>query len=177
MVNLSRVFISLLLAFALPQVIASEKDYKLSSGDVISIKVFSEPDLSFDSIKLTENGSFNYPFIGEIKAQGKTAVQLQNTIKNKLSGDYLINPRVSVSVLEYRQFFISGEVKSPAGYAYQPGLTIRRAIALAGGLTERASERKITIVREADPNKKSVYVDLDDLVMPGDSVNIDQGFF
>jgi len=156
---------------------ASNDQYKLSSGDVISIKVFAEPDLSIEQIKLTDNGTFNYPFVGEIKAKGLTAPELQREITSKLKGDYLVNPRVSVSVLEYRQFFISGEVKNPDGYPFQPGLTIRRAIALAGGMTERASERRITIVREDDPSKTPKYVTLDDLVMPGDSVKIDQGFF
>lgn len=167
-----------LLAIAISTlVVADSKQYKLSSGDVISIKVFAEPDLSIEEIKLTEQGKFTYPFVGEIHAKGLTVLQLQNKIKDKLTGDYLINPRVSVSVLEYRQFFISGEVKEPNGYPYQPGLTIRRAIALAGGMTERASERRITIIRENDPLKNPTYVTLEDLVMPGDSVTIDQGFF
>lgn len=171
-------FLLALMAFVISTfAIADNNQYKLSSGDVISIKVFAEPDLSIEEIKLTEQGKFTYPFVGEINAKGLTALQLQNKIKDTLTGDYLVNPRVSVSVLEYRQFYISGEVKEPNGYPYQPGLTIRRAIALAGGMTERASERRITIIRENDPLKKPNYVTLEDLVMPGDSVTIDQGFF
>lgn len=169
--------ISILLASLATLSSASEDQYQLSSGDVISVKVFAEPELSFEKIKLTENGSLNYPFIGEIQAKGLTAVELQNRITKRLKGDYLVNPRVSVSVLEYRQFFISGEVKNPDGYPYQPGLTVRRAVALAGGLTERASERRMTIIRESDPAKKPLYVNMEDLVMPGDTLTIDQGFF
>lgn len=152
-------------------------DYTLSSGDVISITVFSEDDLSLESIKLDESGSFSYPFIGQVKAEGLTASQLQQKITKALTGDYLVKPRVSVTILEYRQFYISGEVKQPDGYPFQPGLTIRRAIALAGGLTERASERRMTIIRESDASKTPKYVDMEDLVMPGDSITIDQGFF
>jgi len=152
-------------------------DYQLSSGDVISITVFAEPDLSFESLKLNDAGSFSYPFLGEVNAQGLTALQLQNKIAAKLKGDYLVNPKVSVSILEYRQFYISGEVKKPGGYPYQPGLTVRRAAALAGGLTERASERRMTIIREADKNKKPKYVSMEDRVMPGDTITVGQGFF
>ncbi len=156
---------------------ANDIEYPLSSGDIISIKVFAEPDLSIAKIKLTENGGFTYPFIGEIQAKGLTVLQLQNKIKNQLKGSYLVDPRVSVSVLEYRHFFISGEVRSPASYSYQPGLTVRRAIALAGGLKERASERRMTIIRETDPEKNPEYVTMEDFVMPGDIITIDQGFF
>lgn len=171
------VFIAFTFLFSTSAAYASEINYRLSSGDVISITVFAEPDLSFKEIKLTENGGFTYPFIGEIKAKGLTAVELEKTITSKLKGDYLINPKVTVSVLEYRQFYITGEVNEPDGYPYQPGLTVRRAIALAGGLTERASERRMTIVREADPDKTPQYVDMEDIIMPGDTLTIDQGFF
>lgn len=169
----------LLLIFIAPSLLHANSDnnYRLAAGDVLSITVFAEPDLSFSEIKLTENGGFTYPFIGEIKAQGLTAIELEKTITQKLEGDYLVNPKVTVSVLQYRQFFITGEVKDPDGYPYQPGMTVRRAIALAGGLTERASERKMTVVREADKDKSPQYVDMEDFIMPGDTLTIDQGFF
>lgn len=151
--------------------------YQLSSGDVIRISVFGESDLSFDSVRLNESGAFSYPFLGEVIARGLTAQQLESRIREGLLGDYLIDPRVSISVLEYRQFFISGEVRSPGGYAYQPGLTVRRAIALAGGMTDRASQRRITIIREKNASKQPESATMETQVMPGDSINIDQGFF
>ena len=151
--------------------------YKLSSGDIIRITVFGEPDLSIEETRLTDAGTFSYPFVGEVRAQGRTAAELERILVNALSGDFLVDPRVSVSVLEYREFYISGEVKSPGGYKYQPGLNLRRAIALAGGLTERASIRRITVVRDLDPERKPQRVALDEAVMPGDTINIDQGFF
>nr|WP_229732164.1 polysaccharide biosynthesis/export family protein [Pseudomonas sp. N040] len=151
--------------------------YKLASGDVISIRVFGEPDLSVEELRLTDAGSFSYPFIGEVQAKGKTAVEIEQLIVNKLKGDYLVDPRVSVSVLKYREFFISGEVKTPGAYPFQPGLTLRRAVALAGGLTERASEGRITIIRDSNPERTPEPATLDTLVMPGDTITIDQGFF
>lgn len=151
--------------------------YKLASGDVIRINVFGEKDLSFEELRLTDAGTFSYPFIGEVQAKGKTAAEIEQMIIAKLKGDYLVDPRVSVSVLKYREFFISGEVKTPGGYAFQPGLTLRRAVALAGGLTERASDKRITIIRDHDAKRTPERATLDTLVMPGDTITIDQGFF
>ncbi|MBF7730518.1 polysaccharide biosynthesis/export family protein [Pseudomonas sp. N040] len=176
-----RTFLSLMLGmllFASGFVQADgNSSYKLASGDVISIRVFGEPDLSVEELRLTDAGSFSYPFIGEVQAKGKTAVEIEQLIVNKLKGDYLVDPRVSVSVLKYREFFISGEVKTPGAYPFQPGLTLRRAVALAGGLTERASEGRITIIRDSNPERTPEPATLDTLVMPGDTITIDQGFF
>ncbi|MGH8436433.1 MAG: polysaccharide biosynthesis/export family protein [Pseudomonas sp.] len=176
-----RIFFSLILGMLLinSSVVQAEgnSQYKLASGDVIRINVFGEQDLSFEELRLTDAGTFSYPFIGEVKAKGKTAAEIEQIIIDKLKGDYLVDPRVSVSVLQYREFFISGEVKTPGGYPFQPGLTLRRAVALAGGLTERASDKRITIIRDHDASKTPEGATLDTLVMPGDTITIDQGFF
>ncbi len=176
-----RIFLSLILSVLLinSNVVQAEgnSQYKLASGDVIRINVFGERDLSFEELRLTDAGTFSYPFIGEVQAKGKNAAEIEQIIVNKLKGDYLVDPRVSVSVLKYREFFISGEVKTPGGYPFQPGLTLRRAIALAGGLTERASEGRITIIRDRDGNRTPEAGTLDTQVMPGDTITIAQGFF
>ncbi|MDB6050927.1 MAG: capsular biosynthesis protein [Pseudomonas sp.] len=165
----------LLLVCSVPVLAAGQ--YQLSSGDVININVFGETDLSFKEIRLNDAGTFSYPFIGEINAKGLTPAQVEKLITDKLKDGYLVAPRVSVSVLTYRQFYISGEVKLPGGYPFQPGLTLDRAIAVAGGLTERASDKRITIVRGADPTRSSIKASLNTLVEPGDTINIEQGFF
>ncbi|OYT97745.1 MAG: capsular biosynthesis protein [Pseudomonas sp. PGPPP3] len=175
-----RIFLSLIFAMLLGASGAyadGNSTYKLASGDVISINVFGETDLSFEELRLTDAGTFSYPFIGEVQGKGKTAAEIEQLLIEKLKGDYLVDPRVSVSVLKYREFFISGEVKTPGGYAFQPGLTLRRAVALAGGLTERASEQRITIIRDQDPKRKPEHATLDTQVLPGDTITIEQGFF
>ncbi|ASL29059.1 polysaccharide biosynthesis/export family protein [Azotobacter chroococcum] len=176
-----RHFLSLILGFLVLNgsvvLAAGNSTYRLASGDVIRINVFGEQDLSIEEVRLTDAGTFSYPFIGEVLAKGKTSAELEQLLTDKLKGDYLVNPRVSVSVLKYREFYISGEVKEPGGYPYQPGLTLRRAIALSGGLTELASTGRITIIRDLDPNRVPERVSLDTLVYPGDSITIDQGFF
>lgn len=151
--------------------------YKLGSGDVITIKVFGEPDLSFDQLRVTDAGTLPYPFLGELRVGGRTPQELTQLITRGLADGYLVNPRVTVNVTTYRQFYVNGEVKSPGGYPYQSGLTVRKAIALAGGKTERASENKISVIREGDVGGEPVRVTLDSQVYPGDILTIEESFF
>jgi polysaccharide export outer membrane protein len=155
----------------------SNAEYKLGAGDVIGINVYGESDLSIKSLRLTDAGTFSYPFVGEIQARGHTAAEIEQLLVDKLKEGYLVNPRVSVSLIEYRAFFIGGEVKTPGGYPFQPGLTLRRAVALAGGFTERASESKVTIVRDSSTDKVPEKASLDALIKPGDTITVAQGFF
>ncbi|GGK05557.1 polysaccharide biosynthesis/export family protein [Pseudomonas matsuisoli] len=169
--------ISLLFMLCAAGLSHANAQYKLSSGDILKINVFGEPDLSFEEIRLNDAGTFTYPFIGEIDASGKTPGQIQRLISEELQKGYLVDPRVSVSVITYREFYISGEVKTPGGYPYQPGLTLDRAIALAGGLTERASTKRISIIRGSDSDRKIEKATLSSQVHPGDTITIEQGFF
>ena len=152
-------------------------NYRLASGDIIRISVFGEPDLSFEEIRLNDAGTFSYPFLGDVHAGGRTAGQIEQQLSERLRDGYLVNPRVSVSVAAYREFYISGEVQKPGGYPYQPGLTLNRAIALAGGLTERASLKRVTIVRGDGDRRARERPALDTPILPGDTITIAQGFF
>ncbi|NND43882.1 MAG: polysaccharide export protein [Xanthomonadales bacterium] len=152
------------------------KGYRLGPGDVVDIQVFGEEDLS-PRIKLNEDGVFNYAFVGEFNLAGLTLYEAETRLDEALRGDYLVDPRVTVSVAEYRPFFIKGEVRSPGAYPFQLGLTVSRAITLAGGLTERASDRKIFLVSEGEGESQRRRVNLDDPVQPGDAITIEQSFF
>jgi polysaccharide biosynthesis/export protein VpsN len=154
----------------------SLSQYKLGAGDVIKISVFGQTDLSLTT-KVPHMGVINYPFLGDIEVVGMTASQLESTIYKGLKGDYLVEPSISVTIEEYRPFFIDGEVKKPGGYPYQPGLSIDKAAALAGGYTERASRTKITIRRDIDGQQKLIESQPTDTVLPGDIVTISQSFF
>jgi protein involved in polysaccharide export with SLBB domain len=151
-------------------------NYKLGTGDHIRIQVFNEEDLTVEA-ELTDAGTVTYPFLGEIKVAGMTIGQLADYITRRLKGPYLVDPKVSVSVMEYREFFIYGEVGKPGNYPYQPGLTVQRAVAIAGGFTERASRRSITVEREDDPTHTPQYVEITDPVQPGDIVTVEESFF
>jgi len=152
-------------------------NYRLSSGDVLTVRVLGEEDLSKEKVRLTDAGTISLPAIGEVRAFGLTMGELERSVEDALRGRYLVNPRVSVSIDEYRPFYINGMVEKPGGYPYQPGLTIRKAASLAGGFRERASLTKIFIIRERDATQSSQRVDLNTLVFPGDIVTVDESFF
>jgi len=146
--------------------------YRLATGDRVAISVYGEDDLSIDTY-VSDRGTISYPFLGEVRVSGLTIGGLEELITRKLKGDYLINPRVSVRIMEYRKFFVNGQVKSPGGYPYHPGITVRQAVSLAGGFTERASRKKITVVRGNISNR----VQLNDAVRPGDTITVEESFF
>lgn len=154
-----------------------DSSYQLGAGDVLRISVFGEPDLSIEQIRLNDMGTFSYPFLGVVRAKGETASGVERQIVQGLQGDYLINPKVTVSVLEYREFFINGEVRNPGAYPFKPGMTLRTAVALAGGFTERASSRGFNVIKDTDTNKKPQKIQLNSQVMLGDIITIEQSFF
>lgn len=154
----------------------SLSEYKMGAGDKISIYVFDEPDLSME-YTLSDGGTISYPFLGEIRVLGLTISELEGKIVSGLRGPYLVDPKVNVTIKEYRQFFIHGEVEKSGGYPFQPGLSLRKAISLAGGLTERASEKKIFVIRDDDPKQERKTMNMDDSVHAGDIITIEQSFF
>lgn len=155
---------------------ADAVEYRMNAGDRISIRVYGEGDLSVD-VMLSESGTINYPFLGELRVTGLTPSALESLIVSGLKGDYLVDPSVTVSITEYRPVFVYGEVQEPGGYSYQPGLTVGKAAALAKGLTERGSESRIFLTREGFSKDRKVRVDMSTKLQPGDVVTIEQGFF
>ncbi|HDY8036115.1 polysaccharide biosynthesis/export family protein [Vibrio vulnificus] len=167
--------LSLILA---PYVSASISDagYQLNSGDSISILVYGEDDLSIPNILLTSDGQIDYPYLGRVLVKGKTPKELKEEIEQKLKGDYLVNPKVMVSINKFRSFYVNGEVRRPGSFEYQPGLTIEKAIAIAGGLTDRASRSNIHLTQSQN-GETIKKVSLSQKVSPGDIVVIEQSFF
>jgi protein involved in polysaccharide export with SLBB domain len=156
---------------------ASLSNYRLGSGDVISIQVLGEDDLKREKIRLSDAATISYPILGEIRLFGKTVAELETLIRTGLTGRYLINPQVTVTIVEYRSFYINGQVEKPGGYQYIPGLTVRKAVSLAGGFRERASKEKIFVIRDNDPKKISTRVTQDETVHPGDIITVEESFF
>ncbi len=151
--------------------------YKINIGDKIRIQVFGEADLSLDSVKLSDAGTISYPFIGEIPIQGLTTSEIQQLITSKLKGDYLIDPKVTVSVLQYREYYLYGEVNGTGSYPYAPGMTVRKAVTIAGGFSPYADKDEIKIIREFSEEKKELTVGADAIVLPGDVINVEDTFF
>ena len=155
---------------------ADPDGYILGRGDLIGIQVFDEPDLTLDA-RVSSSGNINYSYLGDVRVSGKTPLELENHISGLLENGFLVNPSVNVSVIEFRPFFIGGEVRSPGSYPFQPGLTLDKAIALAGGLTDRASTRRMFVVKQGGDASDPQKVSLGAAIAPGDTISIREGFF
>ena len=152
------------------------EEYKLGAGDQIRITVFNQQELSGD-YSINGGGQIALPLIGDIYAKDLTVKQVEQAIANKLKPDYLLNPKVNVQVLNYRPFYILGEVKEPQSYPYVDGMTYRNAVAIAGGFTYRAKEDHVIVIRMKDPKKQEIRLDMDEKVMPGDIIHVEERFF
>ena len=151
--------------------------YKLGSGDTISVRVLGEDDLKRERVRLSDAGTLSFPILGELKVKGLTANALEEQITRGLKGRYLVNPQVTVSIDEYRPFFVNGMVEKPGGYPFSPGMTVRKAISVAGGFKERASREKFNIIRDDDTKQTPRRVDLNTAVLPGDILTVEESFF
>lgn len=152
------------------------KSYELGSDDVINVTVFDEPDLSLKETRISSSGTISLPLIGQVEVKGLSIAQAEEKVKNLYLGDYLKKPDITITIVEYRQFYVNGEVKKPGGYSFREGMTVQRAVTLAGGFTERASRTNITIIREKGKASNS-NADLDTPVNPGDVITVDESFF
>lgn len=155
---------------------AVDQNYRLGAGDKIQIDVFNQADLTGQYV-LDGSGRLSMHLIGSLQAQGLTAAELEALLIERLKPDYLVNPRVSVQVLSYRPFYIIGEINKPSSYAYVDGMTYLTAIAIAGGYTYRAKKDVVFVVRAEDPNREELRLDVNDRVMPGDIIRVDERLF
>lgn len=169
-------FILFMLFFSFSLSATEVANYRLDAGDEVRILVYDEPDLTVQTT-INDDGDINFPFIGVVSVTGKTAPEVQKLIHDGLLGDYLLNPSVQVDIINYRSFYIHGEVKKPGAYPYQPGLNVDQAIALAGGLTARASVSKIYLKKSEIQDENASKVKLTYSVSPGDIITIKQSFF
>lgn len=154
----------------------SVSTYRLGVGDKIIIQIYGEPDLNVQA-KLSDAGTIIHPLLGEIKAAGLTIGELSATLVKELKDRYLVDPKVSVNILEYREYYITGEVQRPGAYHYEPGMTVLKAVSVAGGFTQRASRTSITLIADKDSTRTPKEVELNTPVNPGDILTIEESFF
>jgi len=150
--------------------------YQLGVGDKVHIIVFNEPDLTGD-FDVNDQGILSLPLIGQIHVAGMTLSQAQDVITQKYAANYLVNPRVNVQILNYRPFYVIGEVKTPGSYPYVSGMTVLNAIALAGGYTPRGNENNIVVKHADDPSVQEQKIGENDPVKPGDIIRVNQKLF
>lgn len=151
--------------------------YRLGPGDKVKVSVFGHPEESGEFV-VDNEGMLPYSPIGQIKAQGLTVAEVQEELRVQLDRTLLVNPRVSTEVVNYRPFYIYGEVQRGGSYPYVSGLTVRRAIAIAGGFTRRARQEPVIVLREGrDQAASRLEAELDVPVFPGDVIEVERRLF
>jgi polysaccharide export outer membrane protein len=142
-----------------------ESEFKLGPDDVIEVFVYKEPELS-PTVVVRPDGKISLPLIGELPVIGKTAVELQKEIAQRLA-HYISEPTVNVIVKEVNSAKVSilGEVKTPGMYKIKDRATVLDAVALAGGFTEYAKRGKVTLIRfEPGGQQRRFQLNVDDQI-------------
>jgi len=152
--------------------------YVLASGDRLRITVYGEDRLSGE-FGVTTTGQISFPLIGNLDVAGKTLADVQTMIRSQLSDGYLNDPRVTAEFVTFRPYFVLGEVARPGQFPYADGLTLRQAIASAGGFTYRAKRDRVFIQPSGDPQEYTVELEESSnrLVKPGEIIRVGERFF
>src|SRR5438094_7086397 len=141
--------------------------YRIGANDVIRIQVFGEDDLTVES-RVSGEGKINYPLLGVLQVEGRTIEGLQQELTVRLANGYVRLPKVSVSIVRHRNFYVSGEVKTPGGYPYEEGLTVQKALSIAGGFTEKAEKQGLKVTRLTEGRVETLTIGPDDVIQPND---------
>ena len=172
---LRTIWVALLLTFAgcspsrgLP-VLAAKPEisaYRLGPGDTLQIRVLGADELN-GQYSVQDDGTVSMLMAGAVPAAGFTAEQVQTKIEDALkAGRYLTQPRVTVVVMNYRPYFILGEVASPGAYPYVNGMRVLSAVAAAGGYTYRADQNSLIITRNGEDYRAELmtFIQPDDII-------------
>jgi polysaccharide export outer membrane protein len=159
-----------------PPAAVADAGYRLAAGDKVRVTVYGHEDLSGE-FEVDGAGRVSLPLIRDVAALGLTVQELEEAIIAKLKPDYLKSPQVSVAVLNYRPFYIMGEVQAPGSYPYVNGMTVMNAVAVAGGFTYRAKKNSVRVVRGAGEDRREIRLPLDAPVQPGDVIEVRERFF
>ena len=154
---------------------ALSRIYRLGIGDKLKITVFGEENLS-GQVEVNAIGQVALPLAGETPAKGLSVTEFRDAVARKLADGYLKNPKITVEILNYRPIYVHGEVKNGGEFQYRAGLTLRDAIAMAGGFTYRADKSFAAVVRPGEP-ESSLPMTSDMPVLPGDNIRITERFF
>ncbi len=155
---------------------AINQPYVLGAGDQVRVTVYGQDSLT-NLYSIDQAGSIAFPLIGSVAAKGYTSAQLEGEIAKKLREGYLRNPDVSVEVAQYRPIFVMGEVGASGQYSYVPGMTIQKAIAVAGGFSPRAQQDIVDVTREINGKVMTASVNTSDPVLPGDAIYVRERLF
>jgi len=148
MVPVRLVAAGLALSLAFPQMAAAD-EYRLGSQDKLNIRIaewqtvegtFRDWSAVNGDYSVGPAGTLSVPFVGEMPAAGKTTAEVAKAISEALQRKLALSdkPEASVEMVQFRPFYISGEVQSPGQFPYVPELTVLKAISVAGGIRRNA---------------------------------------
>lgn len=152
-----------------------ERAYRIGIGDQLKVTVFGEDNLSGE-FEVNAQGQVSLPLIGEQQAKGLTLQEFRQSLIKRLADGYLKSPRVTADILNYRPIYVHGEVKNAGEFKYKTGLTLRDAIAMAGGYTYRANEDYTYFARHGEPDV-AVNTRSEIVILPGDNIRVPERFF
>jgi len=150
--------------------------YELDTGDKLRITVFGQTDLSGD-FAVDAGGNVSLPMIQPVRARGQTVAGLQKALVAELGKTLLRNPNVSIEIVEFRPFFILGEVQRAGQYPYINGMTVQSAVAVAGGFSYRANSNRVRITRKQGESLIEMDANTSTLIRPGDTILVKERYF
>lgn len=150
--------------------------YTLASGDRIRVIVFGQDALS-NSYAINGSGTISMPLINDVAIGGMTTADAQHAIEARLRNGFLRDPHAAVEVEAYRPFFVLGEITTAGQYPFISGMTVQKAIAVAGGFSPRADRNSANITRTINGVQVTARVPLAYPVRPGDTINVEERFF
>jgi polysaccharide export outer membrane protein len=166
----------LLLLSVLPMPAIAQQEYIIGEGDLLRITVYDNPDLTSEA--RVSDGKITFPLIGEVVINDMTVSEAEKKIASLLANGYLKKPHVSVFILEFKKtVYVNGEVRNPGAYKLMKGLTVHKAITLAGGFTSKASEGRIKIIRRTEKGEKTINAKMDDILEPDDIILVPESYF
>ena len=171
--------------------VSAPAGYILGPNDQVAVDVFDEDDLRTNG-RLNPAGNLSVPLLGSIHLAGLTLTQAASKLTELYSRDYLVNPKINVTLLSYakRRFSILGQVNRPGSIEMpetsEEGIDLLEAIALAGGYTRIASPERITVRRQNASGDQIFKVNAKRftkgkgggfLVEPGDTITVGESIF
>jgi polysaccharide export outer membrane protein len=169
--------------------VSAPAGYVLSPNDQIAVEVFGEDDLRTNS-RLNGEGNLSLPLLGSVRLSGLTLTQAAARLTEAYGKDYLVNPRVNVTLVSYakRRFTVLGQVNRPGSYEMPEGspsgIDLLEAVAMAGGYTRIAAPERISVRRQTDAgdqvlrvNGKQAAKGASFRVVPGDTITIGESIF
>jgi polysaccharide export outer membrane protein len=143
-------------------IIAPDEDYRIGPSDIIQIVVDDAPELS-RTFRVSGDGAIAVPFLGRVSARQRTPDELAAFIADRLRGEYLQNPQVSVMVLQInsRTYFVQGSVRRPGLYQIEGEPSLLKLITIAGGLNENYGSTAF-IIREIRAGERTQVAGTED---------------